>query len=1009
MWPLNAPARAILRLPGATSIPWAVFDADWYRASYPDATAHLAGAPAEAVLEFYFDAGQRLVHSPNMLFDEAWHRQTYPGIAALVEAGQFPSAFDAWCRGGCCERSPHWLFDEREYRRRNPDLTDEFLARNGLVNGYDHYLWRGNAEGRIGHPLFDPVIYRAGLDPRAAGEAAADGPFWHCLRRLHRREAEVRTAVCFDPEWYLHRYPAVAEAIAQGIWRWALEHYLCNATPTQFDPVPAFSETYYLARYDDVNEMVRRGEIRNGFAHFLRQGVAELRTPVEPVDLAWYAAQERVTRDLDKGLAADAFVHWLTIGQPGGLPSAPPRETTVTEMASRTLFRRRARTLSVLHARTKLNFATTGAPAVSVIMVLHNQFELTMQALGSLRANCAGDIDLVLIDSGSTDETKDIQRYVFGATHFRFDTNIGFLLGCNAALQFANGDAVLYLNNDTELAPGAVAAALRRLDADPGIGAVGGMILRTHGLVQEAGNIIYCDGSTLGYGRDLSPLAPEVNFARDVELCSGVFLMARRSLLNDLGGFDEAFVPAYYEDADLCLRIRQAGYRVVYDPAVVVHHLEYGSAISSRASEAEIGRARKIFAEKHSAYLSERPLRDERRQVFDRMADTGRKRVLFVEDTVPLRMIGSGFVRSNDILREMAALGYGVTVYPLNGCAFDVASVYSDIPDGVEVMHDCSAEQFQGFLNLRRGYFDVVWVARTHNLATVRAALERAALEVDETELAIGDPDRLPRVVLDTEAIASLRVAGQAALAGTPFDVDAAVTHELRDGVFCDRIVAINDVEAAVLRDMAFPGIAVIGHMREPRPTPLPFAQRAGMLFVGAIHRTDSPNHDSLCWFIDEVLPLIERELGWETRLTVVGYTGAEVSLDQFRDHPRVTLRGSVSELEPLYDQHRVFVAPTRFAAGMPYKVHEAASFGLPVVATELLRRQLGWEDGQEMLAADATDPAAFARHVVAVQRDEGLWQRLRDGALHRLHRENNRADYAAAIREVLGPPMRDG
>ena len=993
MWPLNVPARDFLRLPGATSTPWAVFDAGWYRAAWPAATAHLAEASADAVLAFYFDTGQGLGHSPNMLFDEAWHRQTYPGIAALVSSGQFPSAFDAWCRGGCCERSPHWLFDELEYRRRNPELTDEFLGRNGLVNGYDHYLWRGNAEGRIGHRLFDPEVYRAGLDPAAADTAAADGPFWHCLRRLHAREKEVRTSVLFDPEWYLRRYPAVAEAIARGTWRWALEHYLCNDTPTAFDPLPAFSESYYLALYDDAADMVRRGEIRNGFAHFLRHGLANPRSPSEPVDLGWYATRQDVKRDLDQGLVADAFVHWLTIGQSGGLPPAPPLEAPVTEVQARTLFRRRARTMSLLHARTTLHFETSGQPALSVLMVLHNQFELTMQALGSLRANYPGDIDLVLIDSGSADETRDIQRYVRGATCFRFDTNIGFLLGCNTALQFATGDAVLYLNNDTELAPGAIAAALHRLESDPRIGAVGGMIIRTHGLVQEAGNIIYCDGSTLGYGRDASPAAPEVNFVRDVEFCSGVFLMARRSLLNQLEGFDDAFAPAYYEDSDLCLRIREAGYRVVYDPAVMVHHLEYGSAVSSRASEAEIGRARLIFARKHADYLSGRPLRDETRQVFDRMADTTHKRVLFVEDTVPVRMTGSGFVRSNDIVREMASLGYAVTVYPLNGSRFDVASVYADMPDDVEVMHDCSLEHLPGFLTHRHGYFDAIWVARTHNLAAVRAALEQSA----------GDAERPPPVVLDTEAIASVRDAGQAALEGRPFDFDAAVRAELRDGSFCRTIVAINAAEAAILRDLEFRDIAVIGHMREPSATPRPFAQRAGMLFVGAIHRMDSPNYDSLCWFIDEVLPLIARELTWETRLTVVGYTGAEVTLDRFRDHPRVTLRGAVTGLEQLYDSHRVFVAPTRVAAGTPYKVHEAASFGLPVVATELLRRQLGWEDGQDLLTAEVTDPAAFARHVVAVQRDAELWQRLRDTALDRLRRENNRADYAAAIRGVLG------
>ena len=999
MWPLNLPAARLLRLPGGVWITWAVFDADWYRTTHANAAAHLANASDDAVLAFYLGSGQGLGHSPNPLFEEACHRRAYPEMVPLIDEGQFTSEFDAYCRGGCLSRSPHWLFDEVRYRRRYPDLTDAALAERGLVNGYDHYLWRGDAEGREGHPLFDPSVYLAGLDPADAAAAKAEGPFRHCLRRIERREPEVRTSARFDPVWYLERYPAVRQAINDGTWRWALEHYLCNDTPTQFDPLPAFSEPYYLARHDDAGGMVRRGEIRNGYAHFLRHGVPELRTPSEPVDLAWYAARDDVKRDLGQGLAADAFVHWLTIGAPKGLPSAPPRESPITEDAARTLFRRRARTLSVLHARTKLDFAPKGIPALSVIMVLHNQFELTMMALGSLRANYPGDIDLVLIDSGSTDETRDIERYVRCATHFRFDTNIGFLLGCNAALQFATSEAVLYLNNDTELAPGAIAAALGRLDTDPRIGAVGGMIIRTHGLVQEAGNIIYRDGSTLGYGRDASPLAPEVNFTRDVEFCSGVFLMARRSLLGRLGGFDAAFAPAYYEDADLCLRMIQTGYRVVYDSSVMVHHLEYGSAVSSRASAAEMGRARQLFASKHAAYLQGRPLRDERRQVFARMADTTRRRVLFVEDTVPLRMIGSGFVRSNDIVREMAALGYVVTVYPLNYSRFDVAGVYADMPDSVEVLYDRTREQFLEFLTLRRDYYDVIWVARTHNLASVRATLERAA----------GDAPFLPPVVLDTEAIASVRDAGKAALEGTPFDLDAAVRSELRDGTFCEKIVAINETEAAILRDLDFPDVTVIGHMRLPRPTPRPFAQRAGMLFVGAIHRMDSPNYDSLCWFIDEVLPLIARELTWETRLTVAGYTGAGVNLDRFRDHPRVTLRGAVSDLEPLYDSHRVFIAPTRFAAGAPYKVHEAASFGLPVVATELLRRQLGWPDGQALLAAEATDPVAFARHVVAVQRDEALWQRLRDAALDRLRQENNREDYAAAIRGVLGPPLVDG
>src|SRR6185312_14191766 len=116
--------------------------------------------------------------------------------------------------------------------------------------------------------------------------------------------------------------------------------------------------------------------------------------------------------------------------------------------------------------------------------------------------------------------------------------------------------------------------------------------------------------------------------------------------------------------------------------------------------------------------------------------------------------------------------------------------------------------------------------------------------------------------------------------------------------------------------------------------------------------------------------------------------------LERFASHPRITLRGTVADTLPLYAGHRVFVAPTRYAAGLPYKVNEAASFGLPVVATELLRGQLGWTDGEDILAAPAADPARFAALIVSLHRDEALWQRIRAGGLARVARENGREHY---------------
>ena len=149
----------------------------------------------------------------------------------------------------------------------------------------------------------------------------------------------------------------------------------------------------------------------------------------------------------------------------------------------------------------------------------------------------------------------------------RMERNIGFLRGCNLALADVTAPALLFFNNDIELGHGAVAAALARLGSAAEIGAVGAKIIRTNGVLQEAGSIIWNEGTTIGYMRDAAPLAPEANFVRDVDYCSAVFLLCRTALVRQLGGFDEAFAPAYFEDADLCVRMIGAGYRIVYDPA----------------------------------------------------------------------------------------------------------------------------------------------------------------------------------------------------------------------------------------------------------------------------------------------------------------------------------------------------------------------------------------------------------------------------------------------------------
>ena len=984
MWPYDLPVRETLRLPDETAIVWAMFDAPWYRRRYPDIEAFQEDRSDRALLNFYLDFGQSLGHSPNRYFHEAWHRRAYPNIAAAVADGAFSSAFDAYCRTGNQDRSPHWLFDELLYRRRHPDLTNDAIVETRLVNGYDHFLRHGNCEGRVGHPMFDPLYYLRQLEPSERVLAEDVGPFQHYLRTLEQAPADRETSWYFSCEWYSQRYPDIAAAIAQGIWRSALEHYLCNDTPTAFDPSADFSEEWYLDADPGLRSAIESGAYRNGYAHFLRHGAVELRSPAPHIDLRWYAARESVRDGLLRGETIDAFSHWLMQGKPHGHPARPPSEERIHEAQARALFRRNAAARLPLYGRAPLQFGYVAVPAISVTMVVRDDLTAALATLSSLRNNTQSDIDLILMVLGDS----DIARFVSGATIQKLDKVVGVAAAAGAGLAHARADVACLLEPGTEIGAGSIDAAVRRLGSSPDVGAVGGKVLHPNGLLRSAGFIVWRDGRTHQYLDGESALVPEANFTRDVAFCGYAFLAFRTTSLRALLERDAA--PPVNDDAaaDLCLRTISDGLRIVYDPAIMV----------CMWNDSDLWQLPRIDTGQHAAFLAGCHEADGRLLVFGRSIDAAQRHVLLIEDTVPLRTIGSGFVRTNDLIGAMADQGWAVTVFPVNGCRFGLAGVYADMPDSVEVMHDLDLSRLEEFLALRRGIYDTIWIARPHNMDRARPILDR---------LFRSDPHP-PAIILDTEAIGSARDAALAALDGQDFDLAAALRREFASADICRAVIAVSDTEGALLRDFGCANVHVIGHVRPLRPTPRTFAQRSGMLFAGAIHRMDSPNFDSLCWFVDEVLPLVEKSLQWETRLTIAGYTAPDVTLERFAHHPRVTLRGSVADLEPLYASHRLFVAPTRIAAGIPYKVHEAASFGLPVVATELLGAQLGWCDGQEILTADARDPAAFAARIVALYRDEALWIRLREAALVRLARDNDPDAYVRALQAVLGPAARE-
>jgi glycosyltransferase involved in cell wall biosynthesis len=167
------------------------------------------------------------------------------------------------------------------------------------------------------------------------------------------------------------------------------------------------------------------------------------------------------------------------------------------------------------------------------------------------------------------------------------------------------------------------------------------------------------------------------------------------------------------------------------------------------------------------------------------------------------------------------------------------------------------------------------------------------------------------------------------------------------------------------------------------------------------MHRGDAPNLAALRWYVSDVLPALRQLMTDVPVLDVVGYVAADVDVGFLKDAPGVRWWGAVAEISPFYAQARVFVAPTRVAAGTPYKIYEAAGVGVPAVVTDLLAAQLGW--GDEVLSAPLGDAGAFAAQVARLYSDAALWVRVREAAWARLRAENSVAGFQAVVAGVLG------
>lgn len=369
------------------------------------------------------------------------------------------------------------------------------------------------------------------------------------------------------------------------------------------------------------------------------------------------------------------------------------------------------------------------------------------------------------------------------------------------------------------------------------------------------------------------------------------------------------------------------------------------------------------------------------------------KRILFIEDRVPHWHLGSGYPRSNLILTELRRMGHAVTLYPLVAYDEDEASAYSDIPREVEIVLGHGPARLKRFLKERRGQFDLVFVSRPHNMETFKRSLPAG---------------RRPRIVYDAEALFCMRDIVQQSVEGRPLaprTVRRIVRREVRLTKGSRAVISVSAADAEKFAAHGRAPVFTLAHSVAPRPTPRPFDAREGFLFVGPLGDLRTPNGAAVLWFAREILPLIRERLGAGVKFYVAGQHDLEAAAREL-ESGAVELLGRVEDLTGVYDRARVFVAPSRFAAGVPLKIYEAAAHGLPVVATPLLASQLSWRARKDLLVG--ADAREFADACVRLYTDARLWREMREGALARVAADCSPQAFAERLERVIEEALRD-
>lgn len=564
-----------------------------------------------------------------------------------------------------------------------------------------------------------------------------------------------------------------------------------------------------------------------------------------------------------------------------------------------------------------------------------------------------------MADDCSNDETAEIEKIVFGLQVIHNTENLLFLKNCNNAAKTARGKYLLFLNNDTQVQAGWLSALVDVAENKEDCGIVGSKLIYPDGSLQEAGGIIWNNGFGWNYGRGDDPDAPDYSYLRETDYISGASIMISKELWEQIGGFDEVFAPAYFEDADLAFEVRRRGKKVYYQPTSVVVHFEgvsNGKEVTKGIKKHQVLNREKFIQKWRNTLLTEQKAPGENvLAACDRKI--AQKTVLFISDTMPMYDKDAGS-RTIDLYMQ----GFLDRDYIVKFISND----FIGIEPYASRMEQMGIETLTGYFYEKN---IIAWLYKNHkDIDFVFANHPDCTLAFIDILKKLQIPVRY--YGMDLHFIRLHR----------EYEVSGDISKEelskeclekekyLIDN--CDIVYYPSQVEIDIVQDQFHKAAArvlkVNFYKDESIVNTYDACDRTGIMFIGGYKHT--PNVDAVKWFAKDIFPYVDSKP--DMTFSIIG-SDMPPEIAGLKSEKIETI-GYVTdeELEEIYKRIKLVVIPLRYGAGIKGKVIEAMFHGIPVLSTTV-----GMEGIPHITKADliADDAESFKKTLEDIYSDDML------------------------------------